>query len=301
MRNSRGVIYLLTGVPHAVRLVVSLWNLRKHYDGEITVYTTQTESHEVGRLCAADGRLNVQHAMTSELDIPKNRQFITKVWLMPIAPYDVTLYLDCDTMPVAPVDVLLDLADEHEFCATQFSNWNSSGKIVRDRLKRWKGIKGKDRPKDGDWPTDVKWTQPQIDKMVDNAIGDRPSPNGGVFAARRDAAILEPWFELSMVGRQTFIADEVALHLVLPYYKHAVASGEYNCSPTHGKTIVEEGRAKILHAHGEKHMKRDACRAFWLPAIQEILAENVADIKAWFPGKDTRLKEYFPEEIGCNE
>src|SRR5262245_60028928 len=68
----RGVIYLLTGPAHAVRLVVSLWSLRRHYQGPVTLFTTQPQSHVIGQRCQADDRLRVEHRQANEVSAPKN-------------------------------------------------------------------------------------------------------------------------------------------------------------------------------------------------------------------------------------
>src|SRR5690348_6433442 len=96
--TTAGVIYLLTGPGHGARLVVSLLSLRQYFAGPVTVYTTQLESHEIGRRCAEDPRLRVEHRTCSEVDVPRNSAFLTKVSLLPDVPYDVAIHFDCDTL-----------------------------------------------------------------------------------------------------------------------------------------------------------------------------------------------------------
>ncbi len=281
--ETRGVFYLLTGVAHAVRTVVSMWNLRKHFDGPITLYTTQDESHEIGRKCVKELRLGIDHRTTDELPIKKNRQFITKVHLLPNAPCDVNMYLDGDTLPMGDVTPILDLASEHEFCATQFCTWTTGGKMIGKRLRRWTAQVARGQPEEA-----------MVDHLVAQAL-DPPMPaiNGGVFAARRDAAILVPWYELSMLGRRTHICDEVALQMLLREYPSTILEGgRYNCSGHLGGDVSDP---IIMHYHGEKHLRREPSRVTWIPAYNECIRENVAGIQSWTPAGDPSLAKFLKQ------
>ena len=274
---NRGIIYLLTGPAHAARAVVSLWSLRRHYDGPITLYTTHSESHEVGRRCAADGRLGIEHRATEQVAARKNSSFLTKVRLVTEAPYDVTAYLDADTVVAGGIAELLDVSEADQCHVTQFSDWQTCGRTLRKRINAWRGLR-QDR-------YDPAW----LEGLVDEALRPAPAINSGVVAFRRDAAILGPWRELTEVGRSMFICDEIALQLVLPRFPHKVLDCRWNCSPLYG---VNRSAARIWHLHGEKHVSRPACRAIWLPLYQQCLQANVAGLAEWAPGADKRLRRY---------
>jgi len=277
---NHGIIYLLTGPAHAARLVVSLCSLRDHYDGPVTVYTTQPESHEIGRRCAADPRLDVEHRATSAVATRKNSSFLTKLELLPQAPYEITAYLDADTMVVGDISDLFDIRPADQLCATRFANWHSGGRVLRRRIQRWRTIK-QDR-------FDPQWFQ----GLIDDALQKHPAVNGGVFALHRGADLVNPWRELAMVGRHTFICDEIALQLLLHRYPHKLLDCRYNCSPIY---VSRPRDTRIWHFHGEKHL-RGQCRPIWWPAYQRCLEENVAGLAEWTPAGDPRLEKYLEQE-----
>ncbi len=293
---SRGLIYLLTGPAHAARMVVSLWNLRKHNpDLPVTIYTTHDVSRGVALCCITDDRLgDIQIRQTTELAIKKNRQFITKVHLCPIAPYDTFIYLDCDTLPMADVSPLLDAAEEHEFCATQFCNWVTTGPKIQSRLNNLHDCVLEHNQL---VVTNVEYPEDDLDRMLARCSDiERPLPsvNGGIFATQRNSPLLRDWYNLSMAGRRGFICDESALHLVLTSHRSTVLEGgQWNCSGHLGGEI--EGPIKIWHFHGEKHIKREASKQIWLPAFEEVWEENIADIQSWAPAGDKDLETYFKE------
>src|SRR6185369_5880663 len=135
----------LTGAAHADRLIVSVWSLRKHYDGPITIYTTQPESHEIGRLCAADERLDIEHRTVAQEPARKNSTFLTKLKILPHVPYETTLYLDADTLVVGSPSALFDLEPSQPLGVTRFSNWVTSGRIMRRRLEKWRRLRMRKR------------------------------------------------------------------------------------------------------------------------------------------------------------
>ncbi len=269
---SRGVVYLLTGTPHAARLVVSLRSLRDHYAGPVTVVTSRPESHDVGERIAGESRLAAQHVRTDEVDVVKNSSFITKVAVMNDPPYDVTAYLDCDTFVVGPIWELFDEAERSQFCATRFARWHTGKRIMRKRIERWHSV-------------DPVGDPDEFGRMVDDALKPREAVNCGVFASRSDAEILAPWLEMSLAGRDTFICDEVALQILLSRYPYGLLDCRWNCSPIHAAGTED---VRVWHMHGEKHV-REPARTFWWPAYQACLAEELAGIEEWAPAGDRRL------------
>ena len=269
-----GVFYLLTGPAHAARLVVSLWSLRRHYSGPVTVYTTHPDSHEIGDRCQFDSRLQVVHKVTDQVNLQRNSSFLTKLDLLFQIPYRVALYLDADTLVAGRLDSLLDTAQSSQFAATQFANWLAHGRTVRRRLEAWRTI------------THERFDPECLNTLVDQALQSGPAVNGGVFAFRRDAEILRPWRELSYAGCDTFICDEVALQLMLPRFPHKVLDCRFNCSPVYAKHTTD---VRVWHFHGERHVGHPVCRELWWPAFRISLAENIAGLAEWAPDFDRRL------------
>lgn len=275
-----GVIYLLTGPSHAARAVVSIWSLRKHFQGPVTVFTTRPESHQIGDLCARDSRLNVAHVRVEEAKVRKNSAFLTKLDLLINPVYSTTVYLDADTLVVGPIDPLINVAQEDQFHATRFANWVSSGKIMSKRISRWQSLPQK--------RYDPAWMK----ELVNEALIERPAVNGGVFATRQGAALLQPWRELAYTGWKTFICDEVALQLLLHRYPHRLLDCRFNCSPRHAGQVAD---TRIWHFHGEKHLAAGLAQSLWLPAFDECQKRNVAEIREWMPAGDDALAKYLGE------
>lgn len=274
-----GICYLLTGPAHAARLIVSLYTLRRFYSGNVVVFTTKDESKRIGEFCAQDHRLRVVHRTMTEVPIAKNSSFVTKIALLLDPPFDITAYLDCDTLISGPIDELFAVTNAEEFVATRFGNWVTTGTIVRRRIERWRTVASE------------RFDTP---KLVDSAIRtSRPSVNGGVCAARRGASILQPWFDLAMDGRDTFICDEVALHLLLHHHPHRLLDARFNNSPVYGG----EHDIRIWHFHGDRHVRQDGV-ARWLPAMQAAYRDNIAQIANWAPGADKGLRQLMSN--GCH-
>lgn len=277
----QGFVYLLTGQAHAARLVVSAWSLRNHFSGPITVYTSRVESHEIGRLLAADSCLRITHQECVEAAVTKNSSFLTKLDLIQNAPYEITAYLDADTLVVGSVQELLQIDSQSEFHVTQFANWVSSGRKISKRVEAWRSVKSS------------KYSAQEMEMLVDDALTTRPAVNGGVFAFRRGAKLLHPWRSLAYEGWRTFICDEIALQLLYYRYPHRVLDCRFNCSPIYAR--CQDPR--VWHMHGEKHLSRDAGRALWLPAFRECWEKNIARLRDWAPAGDTSLAEVLQASI----
>ena len=91
-RQERQITYLMSGAPHAPYLLVSLYTLRNHWQGDVVVYAWP-ESFDIVSRIAEDGRLGIQsHIREPKLrkkdGVGGNSQFLDKI--------DLTQTLDCD-------------------------------------------------------------------------------------------------------------------------------------------------------------------------------------------------------------
>jgi hypothetical protein len=270
-------MYLLTGPSHAVRLAVSLWSLRKHFQGPVTVYTAHPESHPIGQRLAAETRLGVDHLICDPVAVRRNSAFLTKLVLALRPPYEVTAYFDADTLVAGDISALFDAARDGSFCATQFSNWSTTKRVIRQRIERWRTVR------------QTIYAAAEFAELLAEARQPHPAVNGGVFAFRRDAPLLRPWHDLARAGWRTFICDEIALQILLHHYPHQLLDCRYNCSPIYG---IHGRDVRIWHFHGEKHVSRAEARAIWLPAYEECVQANVAGLTTWAPASDWRLANY---------
>jgi hypothetical protein len=277
----QGVVYLLTGLSHAVRLVVSLWSLRQFYDGPVTIYSTRPESAEIAEYCAADSRLNVSHRTWRDARFSRNSAFLTKLELLDVSPYESTAYFDADTLVTGPIDELLAGLDDEEFHATRFADWVSSGRRISRRLAAWRGLTHDE--------LDPVW----ISNLVDDALRDRPAVNGGVFACHFRARILKPWQQLASAGWRTFICDEVALQLILHHYPHRLLDCRFNYSPVYAPTSND---VRVWHFHGDKHIRRNERNGVWLSAYKECVRHSIGSLSHWTPCCDRTLAEFLDQE-----
>lgn len=202
---------------------------------------------------------------------------MAKTVVMSSAPYETNLFLDADTLVVDRIHELLDVSTETECLATQFSNWTTQRRVIRKRLNSWEDVRSE------------QFTEEWMKDTINAALMPQAAVNTGVVAFRQNATILAPWRELTHAGRKKFICDEIAFQLLLNRYPHRILDCRFNCSPTHaGKT----SDVRIWHFHGDKHVRRESGRQIWMPAYDECVRENVAEVADWSPDADACLRDY---------
>jgi hypothetical protein len=270
--KTKGVIYYNYGEGCLARLAVSLHTLRKHYDGPVTVISDGQESGRVCKLLRADQRLKID-LVEPRVDVRtgKNHAYLSKCRLHEMTPYDVSLFIDADTIIRGDLTPLLPLAEQHEFVVPQFSNWVSHGRMISRRIMEWQHIR----------PRDMK-----------HALKFGPALNTGVMAFTRDSKFMKDWFRVARRGRGFFIPDETSCQVVLWRYPHKVVEHQYNASCRYDD--CQDPNVRLVHFHGRKH-----CRAglpfngqMWVDAYNEVVAENVGDIRSWSPASDRHLRRY---------
>jgi len=280
--HNRGVMYLLTGARHAVRLAVSLWSLRQHYNGPVTLYTTLPASHAIGKRLAADCRLRLEHRPAEQVSRTKNATFLTKLALLPGSPYETTLFLDADTLITDDVAPLFVAAEEVGFAATQFADWVTSGPKMRHRISAWRLVQ-----QDLFSPADFA-------RLLDEAMAKHPAINSGVVAFSSGTPLLSAWQRLTEAGQGTFICDEIALQILLRRFSHCLLDCRFNYSPLYAPEVP---RVHVWHFHGDKHLQAGRARNRWLPVFEECLQVNVGDIRAWLPAGDEALQKHLEAKL----
>ena len=273
------IIYLMSGPSHMPNLVVSLYSLRRHYTGPITVYAWPESWHFV-RHVARDTRLNVEVRLASPNYRGKNSQFFHKIQTVKNET-DQVMYLDADTMPVGKLDDLFRLALNTEFLATQFNEWTTHGGIIRNRISKLR-----------DFP---EINQDAVDNLLHNPW-PWPSVNGGVFIAEPESEAVVLWEKWTSVCKeQLFIADETVLHAVMSYLVRKENNEpeapilfsvvpEYNTSPKHKAQTQNVTDVRIWHFHGDSNLRPDKCPLgvyLWWPIYQQCLQQNVGNIQDW--------------------
>ena len=269
---SNGLIYYNYGEGCLPRLAVSIHTLRKHYDGPVTIISDGEESGRVCKLFKTDKRLNVDIVEPNvEVRRGKNHHYLAKCRLHELTPYDVSLFIDSDTIVTGDLTPLIPMAEEHEFVVPQFCNWKSKGRMISKRIMEWKDIR----------PRDMK-----------RALEYGPALNTGVMAFTKESKFMKDWFRVARKGRGFFIPDETSCQVILWRYPHKVVESFYNASCRYDDCSKPEVR--LIHYHGRKHC-RDGLPFNgdkWVAAYHEVVDLNIANIRDWTPSSDRHLKRY---------
>lgn len=265
----RGVIYVFCGLSCAERLVVSLYTLRKHWDGNVTLGVTTNE--EEGVIRDAAKRLDVQVTRIEKAPARRNAHYLTKSLVPTWTPYDETLFIDADTIVTGPIE---DLFGE-KLTITQFAEWVSTGNKMSGRCREWKEI------------------SPYIDALVDRQVGQKhPAINTGVFCFRKGNEQLALWHTVAKAGQGRYMTDELAMQLLLPNLDCRVVDDRWNCSPMYG---VHTDDVRIWHFHGKKHLREGRSRELWLPVYNEVVESKLGRIQRWGGTYDKHLRAHLAD------
>ena len=257
-----GVIYAV-GASYAPRLVVSLHGLRTkaNYSGPITILSVSPEAAEIAEQIKADEALNVEHLEIRKVQSDYQGTLATKTLLPAFTPYDVSLFIDADTLPVASIDELLTKAEEYPLVLTRFANQQFPDD-VQDKNKDWSHLR------------------PTVDpnhKFASRA----PVINTGIFGFHRSFTKLANWASLAMRGIDLPVPDEMAMQLLLPTFDDKeleILDDRWNCSPRIG---VNRDQVAIWHFHSNSHRDPNEVSRGWRKAFQRVIADNAGKICDW--------------------
>lgn len=276
MNPNFGVIYYNYGLSRAARLVVSLSSLRKYYGGPITILSEGIQSNQLCRSIAKAFDINLKE-WNCGIAGGRNQPLLAKTRYHKGTPYVTTIALDSDMLIVGSIEELFNIAQQSEFCVARFSDWKSTDGVVAKRIRQWESI----RPLD-----------------IEPALNFGPAINCGVVAFQTGALLYKDWSDIALLGRETFIPDEVSCQLMLPRYPHRILDRKWNCSCKYDNPL--KGDVRIIHYHGSKH-----CRVglpyhgkLWVRELKEVLKKNLAGIKRWMPAEDKTLQDFLNTDAG---
>jgi hypothetical protein len=271
-----GIIYFNVGTKCLVRLAVSLFNLRKHWSGPICVLNGGLDHGIAGRICG-DPRISAECRVADIIHRRKNTAYAAKPTIMRQTPFDVTVFLDADTLPVGSVEPLLDAVARPPspgILLTTFSGWVTTGSIIKKRVQS------------------IARTSEEAARLGAIALSKpMPAVNTGVIAFRRGSPFLIHWQNITEAGWNVFIADEMAAQVMTAdpeKYPCLLVDDRWNASPMYHSCPLED--VVVWHFHGDKHVVRPdggkgrAGHVLWWPAFQEVWAEDVGGIQSW--GRD---------------
>lgn len=270
-----GLIYFNVGTKCLARLVVSAYNARKHWAGPICILNGGLDGGIVETICR-DERIGAEYRTAAIVQRRKNTAYAAKPTVMRQSPFEVTVFVDADTLPVGgldglPLAVLPPFLTECPGIAlTAFSHWETTGKIMRRRIES------------------IARTSEESGRLAEISLS-RPMPaiNTGVVVYRRDDPFLRHWEVLTETAWNIFIADEIAAQVLTAdpeKYPHTLLDDRWNASPMYHS--CKAGQVCIWHFHGQKHVehpggKGAAGHRLWWPAFMECWAENVGGIREW--------------------
>jgi hypothetical protein len=240
-----GVIYYNLNSKCLVRLMTSIFALRKVYDGPCTVIHEGEPREQLEEFCA--------HHDVDVLTVPKQGEnaLVRKSQLWRVTPYQYSVFLDADTIPLASPAPLLELAKAHGFVVHHFSDWKTTGGMVSRRIRNWKPVIGADG--------------------VKGALAYGKAINTGIFAFDKDSSFMPEWERITREGWAKNctrrLVDEVAAQVMLHDHDHAIVGPEWGCSGRYGGHI---GVPKIMHYHGQKHVMDDLGCVHWKRNYNEM-------------------------------
>jgi len=270
MDESRGVLMFNRGPKCIVRAIVTLYTLRKHWQGDVTFFLEDPYPHEFDDVCR-HFNVNIVHCEQND----KVKALVRKTELFINSPYDRTLWLDADTVVVGPIDEMFDYLDHCDVAIPHFAGWWSDGKTITKRIKNYEGIAEQ--------------------RFIDKALEHNPAINTGILSYRKDLQFLKDWIALAQKGDgKMFIPDEVAFQVLYPSYENIyIAPMKFNVSVKHDSETEDK---RIVHFHGQKHCLDFGLCHMWKEVFHEMCRDNIANINHFLQYADKRLKKYLSGE-----
>lgn len=230
-------MYFSFGAGYALRLLVSIFSLRQHYDGPVTVFLAPDRRVDALRRPLEQLVCDVRIFDDISKSGSRHRIFLE-------SPYDATLVLDSDTIITAAVDDLWEPLEREGVLLTRFHPPPY-------------GVGGTaDRP---GWNNRVVMLE-QVRHLVDEATyadavhrltHNRIDINVGVMgiARPRGEAFLADWAERMKRGRRRSITllDEMLVVALSAKHRHYLAGEEWNCPADEFFRRSNLADARVIH------------------------------------------------------
>lgn len=259
---NNGVIYFNQGSKCLLRMIVSIHSLIKHYNGPISVISSGQESHKWCHKLFDYTNINIIEASFDESLEGKNDVYLKKASVNSWTPYDISVFLDADTLVRGNIDELFEYADKYDFVVPQFTSWTTNTKAIIRRIKGW---------------------EEAYPHLMDGALNFGKAVNCGVFAFKKNTEFAIKWCDDIKPGRCNFIPDETGMQVVLQNYRHFVCDQKFNVSCKYSNPHCEN--ARVIHYHGRKHCRlNDDGKIIyngdlWLDEFEQAYKINYLNIK----------------------
>lgn len=271
---NRCIAFFNFGNKCVLELLVATYTLRKHYAGKI-VWCLAKEDKWNELLAKQVSNLNVDIIWSDFAKMKRNTKSAVKPSLFKQlfdAGYDSVIMCDGDLVFLQPIDELWKPLEDAGCMLTNFCGWKTDGKIMRGRIENLRGI----------------LSDEQVEKMCDGY----PSVNIGVMGFTKDKGgkALRKWTSVTEKLAGKHIADEIAAHVIKPWYDCHIASSEFNASAKIGDLSKIEFN-KVVHYHGgsqgggeaeARYEDRRRSSRLWMATLFDFYKSKVVpDAKSW--------------------
>lgn len=261
-KRNNGIVFFNAGEKCIVRLIVAIYSLKEHYDGDITLISMGDESHNHCEYIADYFNCNLIK-LDKFLYIDKYYWY-EKSRINEYSSYDNTLFIDSDTLTQKNPSILFEEIEKEDFIVPQFSDWTVEKGIIKNRLNKWKDIDSK-----------------LLEKTLQSGM---ESVNVGVYGFNKNSELMKNWFNFTIQKTEDVtLPEESTCHLLLNKYKGKIIDSLFNYSCKHEKKNVND--AYIIHYHGRKHCRIDEDGNIlfnankWINKFMKMYNINICNIK----------------------
>lgn len=255
--ETRGILFFNIGKRCILRLIVSIYSLRKYYTGVVGVLLCDDDKISpivVDALKPFDVDI---YWFKRTLSLKRNTGYAIKPEVLYQSPYDLTLFCDSDTLFTCSPECLFEEIDKNDLILTSYRDWSTKGPRMAKRIRSLRDI--------------------LPDEQIQKSLEYGTAINTGVVGYRKKATedYFKDWIEVSLKGKGRFIIDEIACQCICYKYKHKLVESiwNYSCREKNMDT------AKIIHYHGRKHARPDRYESgnLWLYELSELERTGIVD------------------------
>ena len=222
MPQNNGIIYYNHGGKFLARLMVSLYSLRQHYNGNVAIMVWNTNTDDL-ESCKSLAKKFSADIINVDCEVAKCKYdyFLVKTRLPLYSKFDNTIYIDADTIILHNFDELFKKIDKNDFVVVNIGRWTRRKRSIT-RLLEYANI----------YPKNVEY-------RIQNYV----AINCGVFGFNKRSTLVQKWYDFALPCKDFRIPDEDTCSLMLKDHKHKLISEKYNSiwkirKPTESTKIV---------------------------------------------------------------
>ncbi len=241
-RSGRGSVFFNFGTAYALRLLVSIYSLRKFYDGPITVFLAPDEYSDALRQDIL--KVGADVAMMDQLSSTCDRYRVFTE-----SPFEATLSFDSDIIFQGGIDALWEPLERDGVLVTRFFaplhgvDGTAASPGFAGRMPLLENIRDL-----VDRPTYDRAVRRMVDR-IDINIGTL-----GISRPRGDA-FLADWTKHMERGRNRSIPilDEMLVVALVGGYPHYLADESWNCPANEYFRRTNLADASVIHYFADAH------------------------------------------------